>query len=206
MKAKTILFESPDHVTYNGKVLEYDKEEQRSFIIFPNKEVWMSKPGETHVHVYRYPIKNLTTKNTISGRVWLEAKILSMWLNLVQVFGKEWQEYLRLLDEALKKVDIDIRELKIDMYGTWHGMNKKVASPELMATYYDDENNTPFFTYDEFVKQMRYNYEKTSNDVVATQPLTGLYGSKKTGWDSKNNIKHRQSKYTSESFYPIIFK
>ena len=207
MKAKHVLFESPDHVYYKGTTLEYDIATQRSFIIFPNKEIWLSKPGETHMYVYRYPIRSLSTKDALPGRVWEEQNIISFWFSPIQKFGKNWKDYIEALSNELKKANIDITKLQFDTYAMWYGVEKSVADPDLQYMYYeDDKKDSPLFTYDEFIEQVEKCYKKTAKELPDTPTSSVPYGSKKTAWDSRNNLAYRQAKSTSESFYPTIFK
>ena len=198
------LFESPDEIRINGAQLNYDNKDiaQRSFIVFPSSEIWVSKIGETHDNVYDYPIESPTLSGTLAGRVWLEHNVISFWHSPVSLFGKKFLYYLNLLEDRLLSYNINMKDLMFDTYESWRGIGKKICGPKLMSDYYADEWNTPLDSYETYINKMNkwitMCFPEDSTKIVPS-------GSPKTAWDSKNSIRFRQLKSTSESFYPTIF-
>lgn len=209
--------ESPDYIILNGKKIQAkDKSHrQRSIIIFKNGQIWVSAIGESHEEMYDYDLEAPDISGSLMGRVWLDLGIISFWDNPFKVFGEEYMDYIYILKDELKRYGINIKKLKFDTYNTWEPAKRKYVDSNLMVRYYDDSSHqyiTPLDTYEDYLGRIE-EYRKRlidsnkGHEKISTAPKGEFkppMGSYKTGWDSDSNLKNRQSRYTSESFYPIL--
>jgi len=206
-----LLFESPDSITVDGNKIHYNDINSpiRSFILFDTNEVWVSKIGEIHNDVKKYDVASPTLNNSLAGRIWLEPKIISFWHNPVVLYKNNYVEKIHILEKAFLPYKIDMKEYKYDLYDIWNYMPYKVWNAEILINYHKN-GNTPVYDYHDFMKILEEcnNYKNPStikdelkNEKKVSAKGPGSYG---TSWDSKNNIRYRMTKNTSESFYPQL--
>lgn len=210
------LFESPDNLTVNGELIYTTSKnhKHRSFIVFKSGEVWVGSVGEDHQKMIadEAPGPLLTA---LTGRVWPDLKIISFWHNPIFKFGNDYMRYLKLLEAELKRYKINVNEYKVDLYAMWKLGYKDVIDPSLETAYESSEDSITE-GYKKFIDRLKtYSEEidkrKESKNLdlnKKTNHVTSLSrsGSPMTAWDSPHNIRYRQQKWTSESFYPRLSK
>lgn len=102
MKISKLLFESPDHITKDGKIIAtFLDKDACSFGYYGNNRLLMSKPGDTHTEIL-----DDTTRSDFQypGRIWLKTKIISFY---------DYPETNFKLKQIVKDIE---RKLNIDIW------------------------------------------------------------------------------------------
>ena len=224
MQAKKI-FESPDGIKINGRTIHYNSKKyaQRSFVIFRSGEVWISSVGEDHEALYAGEGISAPPPTALTGRVWPGLKVISFWHNPVYKFKGDYEKYMDLLEKELSRYKINLRNMRFDLYGIWETKYKFTLDPKLEKKY-NESTNTLTDDYDTFMLRLKKTVStlkaierkkikaekaaeaksKEENPNANREYSPSGHGSSKTSWDSTNNIRYRQARQTSESFYPTL--
>lgn len=205
-----LITESPDKVTYSGKILHAESNDARAFLftINPNntvKDTYISDVGIYHSEW----IDNINVQQeqrAYPGRLWENHKLISFWvypneklfIDIIEniqkelgiiIFNNGWKiEILKMKNGNIVKSDIDVED---KYFGDIDDDDDMILEIIPIEEYVGSMQ----FSEEEKQWHMMNAEEKQKAKKLGLAPNIKGWGSYKTGWDSNNPITLRYKKF-----------
>jgi len=200
-----VLFENPNAVYYDkvGTVVDWTQVRSLAFSYYGGM-MYIGSGRSTHLDLYKQYngtdelAKSREGRGKYAGRVYTSLKIISFWefpenKKVLQQILNDIEEETSIHFDNSWRVEVPLNYNNTASWGTWHPSKN---SQEFVPI---DKYDGGFSRSEEEMKQKHIMSPIEKEAIKKKHPVLAGFGSDKTAWDSPNNIKVRQTKYTSES-------